>query len=174
MGGDLRSGGHRCPRNARAVFSAWSYRLFRIVTWYGSLPEQFGLIMIDLLIVALAIVILVTVASRPHPARPTTALLLALLTGILLWANLRSAGWQEELGGVDRPVNLDFITKAMFWRGWPLSPCMVCTFHGSRFHPNGLERFVLVIDGAIFVVALFLIKAACERCLRSGKGVRSQ
>ncbi len=133
-----------------------------------------GLIMVDLLIVTLAILALVTVASRPRRARPATALLLALLAGILLWANLRSTGWQEELGGYDAPVNLDLITKAMFWRGWPLCPCMVCLFDLKGSHPSGVEPCALVLDGAILVVALFLTKAACERCLRwlDGRGTK--
>jgi hypothetical protein len=114
----------------------------------------------------MALLILIRAARRPHPVHRTTAIVLTLLTGVLIWANLRPTGWQEEFGGVDTPPELDPITKAMFWRGWPLSPFMVCLIHGMRFHPGGIELCVLVVDGGIFVAALFAAKAMCECCLR--------
>jgi hypothetical protein len=113
----------------------------------------------------MGLLLLIRAARRPHPVHRTTAILLTLLTGVLLWTNLRPTGWQEEFGNTVSPLELDPITKAMFWRGWPLSPCTVCLFHGMRFHTNGVQC-VLVLDGALFVVALFATKAVCERCLR--------
>lgn len=114
-----------------------------------------------------AILLYFRVTSRPDPVRPTTAILLALLTCALLWANLRPTVWQEEFGGgIDAPSGLDPITGAMFWRGWPLSPCMFCLYHGMRFHPTGIEPCILALDGLLFVVALLATKAASERCLR--------
>ena len=44
---------------------------------------------IDIGIGLVAVLTLVRAARRPHPAHPTTAILLTLLTGVLLWANLR-------------------------------------------------------------------------------------
>jgi hypothetical protein len=121
---------------------------------------------IDCFVIGMALLIVIRAARLPQPVHVTTAILLTLLTGILLWANLRPTGWQEELGGLATPGELDPITKAMFWRGWPLSPCMVCLFHGGRFHPGFIEPCVLALDGILFVVALFVTKAVCERCLR--------
>jgi hypothetical protein len=122
---------------------------------------------IDLCIGLVAVLTLVRAARRPHPAHPTTAILLTLLTGVLLWANLRPTAWQEEFGGgVDCPPGLDPVTRAMFWRGWPLAPFMVCLVHGLQFHPSGLEQCVLALDGFLFLVALYATKAACERLLR--------
>ncbi len=121
---------------------------------------------VDCSVIGMALLILIRAARRPHPVHRTTAIFLTLLTGVLLWANLRPTGWQEEFGGVDSPLELDPITKEMFWRGWPLSPCMVCLIHGMRFHPSGVEQCVLVFDGGLFVAALFAAKAMCERCLR--------
>ena len=69
---------------------------------------------IDLCIGMVAVLTLVRAARRPHPVHPTTAILLTLLTGVLLWANLRPTAWQEELGGVDCPPGLDPVTSAMF------------------------------------------------------------
>jgi hypothetical protein len=114
-----------------------------------------------------ALLVLMRAVRRPHPVHLTTTILLTLLTGILLWANLRPTVWQEEFGGgIDAPTGLDPITKAMFWRGWPLSPCMICLIHGMRFHPSGIEGCALVFDGVLFLVALFAAKAVCESCFR--------
>jgi hypothetical protein len=120
---------------------------------------------IDWSVTGAALLILIRAARRPQPVHRTTAILLTLLTGIMLWANLRPSGWQEEFGG-DSPPELDAMTRAMFWRGWPLSPCMVCLIHGMRFRPSGIEGCVLVFDGFVFVVAIFATRALCERCLR--------
>src|SRR3954447_3740088 len=79
---------------------------------------------IDWSVIGVALLILIRAARQPQPVHRTTAILLTLLTGILLWANLRPSGWQEEFGG-DSPPELDAITRTMFWRGWPLSPFMV-------------------------------------------------
>ena len=53
---------------------------------------------------------------------------------------------------------MDPVTKAMFYRGWPLAPFMVCLVHGLRFHSSGVEGCVLVLDGVLFVVALYATK----------------
>jgi hypothetical protein len=120
----------------------------------------------DLVIGIVAVLVLVRVACRPRPVHRTTAIVLTLVCGALLWANLRPTGWQAELGGVETPETLNPVTKAMFWRGWPLSPCMICLSHGMRFRPDGFEGCALVLDAVLFVVALLATKAICERCLR--------
>jgi hypothetical protein len=117
-------------------------------------------------VTVMAFLVLIRAVRRPQPVHLTTTILLTLLTGILLWANLRPTVWQEELGGINAPTGLDPITKAMFWRGWPLSPCMICLMHGMRFHPSGIEGWVLIFDGVLFLVALFAAKAVCESCFR--------
>jgi hypothetical protein len=123
---------------------------------------------IDWSVIGVALLILIRAARRPKPVHRTTAIVLTLLTGILLWANLRPTEWQEEyFGGVDAPPGLDPITTAMFWRGWPLSPCMVCLVHGLEFHPSGIEQCVLAFDGFLFVTAVFAARAVCERSLQS-------
>jgi hypothetical protein len=119
---------------------------------------------IDLGLGLVAVLTLVHVARRPHPVRPTTAILLTLLTGVLLWANLRDSGW-HAVWNEDAPEGLDPVTKAMFYRGWPLAPFNFCLVHGLRFHPSGLEQCVLALDGVVFLVALFTTKAACEPLL---------
>jgi hypothetical protein len=51
---------------------------------------------VDCSVIGMSILILIHAARRPHPVHQTTAILLTLLTGILLWANLRPSVWQEE------------------------------------------------------------------------------
>src|SRR4051795_1558728 len=90
-------------------------------------------------VTAMAVLVLIRAVRRPRPVHLTTAILLTLLTGILLWANLRPTGWQRELGGVESPMETDPITRAMFWRVWPLSPFIFCFVHGMKFHLDGTE-----------------------------------
>src|SRR5262245_1191786 len=118
-------------------------------------------------VIVMAFLGFIRAVRRPHPVHLTTTIVLTLITGILLWANLRPTVWQEDFGGgIDAPTGLDPITKAMFWRGWPLSPCMVCLIHGMRFQPSGIEGCVLVVDGVLLLVVLFAAKAVCESCFR--------
>ena len=67
------------------------------------------------------VLVLIHATRRPQPVHRITAIALILITGILLWANLRPTGWQEEFGGVESPRELDPITRAMFWRVAALS-----------------------------------------------------
>ncbi len=119
--------------------------------------------------IAIAVVSLVAVARRLRPDRPITAFCLALLTGAWIWANLRNSGWQEVWGG-DIPEELDPVTKAMFYRGWPLAPFMVCIIYFNRFRPGGLEGLVLVFDWLVLIAALSLARFVCERCCHRRDG----
>jgi len=120
---------------------------------------------VEAAVTAMAFLVLIRAVRRPRPVHLTTTILLTLLTGILLWANLRPTGWQEEWGMVEAPAGLDPVTKAMFWRGWPLSPFMFC-LDGLRVRSSGIEGCVLVFDGVLFLVVLFAAKAVCEGCFR--------
>ena len=120
---------------------------------------------IDLCIGLVAVLTLVRAARPPHPVHPATAILLALLTGVWLWANLRNSGW-EEVWNERAPAALDPVTKAMFYRGWPLAPFMVCISYFNRFQPSGGEGLTLVFDWLVLFAALYATKAACERLLR--------
>ena len=92
----------------------------------------------NILLITFAIVTLAAVARSKHPVRPTTAAFLALLTGGWMWANLRDSGWQDVLNE-DTPAKLDPVTKAMFWRGWPLAPVMICeTYFNTILNPRPL------------------------------------
>lgn len=120
---------------------------------------------IDWSVIGVALLILIRAVRRPQPVHRTTIITLTLLTGILLWANLRTSGWQEVMNE-NPPEGLDPVTKAMYWRGWPLAPVMLCLVHGNRIRPGGGEGLALVFDGVLFLVAIFAAKAVCESCFR--------
>jgi hypothetical protein len=100
-----------------------------------------------------------------RPVRPIAAFVLALLTGAWVWVNLRPSRLQEAFNE-DTPEGLDPVTKAMFWRGWPLAPVMLCQIRGNRFRPSGLEGLALVFDWLV----LFLILSLARRAYAGGKG----
>jgi hypothetical protein len=125
--------------------------------------------MVEVLTIAIAVVILAAVARWSHPVRPITAFFLASLTVVWVWANLRNSGWQE-VWNERAPEGLDPVTKAMFYRGWPLAPFMVCIIYFNRFRPSGLEGSVLVLDWLVLFVALSLGRFVCERCCHRRDG----
>ena len=103
----------------------------------------------------------------PASGPSAQAILLTLVAGTLLWGNLRPTRWQKDLGSLLPPDRLDFVTKGMFFRGWPLSPCMICLYHGMRFHPEeGAVPLALVFDGVAFALALCVVRGVCEFCIR--------
>ena len=62
---------------------------------------------------------------------------------------------------------LDPVAEGMFYRGWPLSPCMTCLVYFMKFHPSEVGvHGILVLDGVVFVVALQVTKGICELFLR--------
>jgi len=118
--------------------------------------------MVDLWVVAVAIVTLFFIVRRGPSIHLLTALVLALLTGAWVGANLRRYPEREDFVGGAVPPELDPITRAMFSRGWPLAPVMICLFHGMRFRPSGLEGITLVIDWLVLVVSLAFARFVCE------------
>ncbi len=121
----------------------------------------------DAVVILAAIVVAVGVMEYPRRVHLPTAILLTLVAGTLLWANLRPTRWQKDLGSLLPPDRLDFVTKGMFFRGWPLSPCMICLYHGMRFHPEeGAVPLALVFDGVAFALALCVVRGVCEFCIR--------
>jgi hypothetical protein len=131
----------------------------------GCLSNHLLLLNINMYVLTIAsvIVVFVAVAPRRRPVGSITSFCLALITGAWVWANLRDSGWQE-LFNEDAPEGLDLITRAMFYRGWPLAPVMICLVHGMRFRPNGLEGLTLVFDCLVLFLVLCLARFVSERC----------
>ncbi len=120
----------------------------------------------DAVVILAGIVVAVGVMEYPHRVHLPTGVLLTLVAGTFLWANLRLAGRERELG-LPLADPLDPVAEDMFYRGWPLSPCLVCLVHGMKFHPSELGvHGILVFDGVVCAVALFVVRGVCELCIR--------
>ncbi len=123
----------------------------------------------DAVVVLAAIVIAVGVMEYPRRAHLATGIVLSLVAGTLLWANLRPTRWQREFYA-SSPDHLDPVAKGMFYRGWPLSPCLTCLVHGMKFDTGEGDVYaVLMVDGVLGAIALCVARCACEVCLR-GRG----
>ena len=113
----------------------------------------------------LAVMVLFFALRCPRRVHFVTTVILTFVAGTLLWANLRPTGWQRQWNQ-DTPKELDFVTEKMFWRGWPVSPWMLCKTCHIILDPGGcFAQLSLVVDGAVYAIALFAAKALCERCL---------
>ena len=139
----------------------------RVIPWMKTGDNlQFAfwaqLAMIDVFTIVVALVILVAVARWVRPVRPITAFFLALLAGAWLWANLRDPGWQE-VWNEGTPEGVDPFTRAMFWRGWPIAPFMLCLIRSNRFRTGGGEGLAIVFNWLVLCLVLSLARLICER-----------
>jgi hypothetical protein len=126
---------------------------------------------LDAFLVLAAIAFLLFILGYPRRAHPATYVVVALVGAALLWANLRDNGYQRRylLQGPDASdVTLDPITYSMFLRGWPICPSMVClqNLRTSHFKGDPTPQIALFIDGAVFVVAVVVVRFVCEWCVR--------
>jgi hypothetical protein len=116
----------------------------------------------DAVVALAAVLILLGVMQYPRRVHLPTRILLTLVAGILLWANLRPTGSEREWN-VFPPEELDAVAKAMFSRGWPLRPWETSLVHGMKFHSSELEVYgILALDGVVCAVALFVVRGVCE------------
>jgi hypothetical protein len=119
---------------------------------------------VDAIVCLAALIVAGCLARWPQSVRPTSAVLMTLGAAILLWANLRPTGWDHEFQCLP-PQGLDPITQALFWRGWPLCPCMFSLIIGLKFHSDGAS-FALLFDAVVFLANLIAVKVVSERTLR--------
>src|SRR5262249_952826 len=98
-----------------------------------------------------------------------------LVAGGLLGANLRINGVARDFG-MQTLSGVDPLTQFFFYRGWPLSPCQICLFHGMRFRPE--EGFpvgsALVFDVGVAGLALLGGAVLCELVVRRLRRVRAE
>ncbi len=131
---------------------------------FFSLARTLGYV--DAVVILAGIVVAVGVMEYPRRVRPVTAILLTLVTGMLLWANLRQTGWQAALNEVP-PGGLDPLARSMFYRGWPLYPFATCPVHGMRFDASEVGVYwILALNGLVFVSVLIAVRGVGEFCFR--------
>ena len=100
---------------------------------FFSLARTLGYV--DAVVILAAIAVAVGVMEYPRRVHPLTGILLTLVAGMLLWANLRPTRWAREFN-VGPPEGLDAVADSMFCRGWPLSPCLICMRHHMTVDPR--------------------------------------
>jgi hypothetical protein len=137
-----------CVHSSQAKPIQYSLRSLFVLTGvtavFFSLARTLG--HVDAVVVLAVIIILVGVVVLPPRVHLATGILLTLVAGTLLWANLRPTGW--------------------LYRGWPLSPGLMC-MDGWGFDTSGpTPYFALVLDCIVFVAALFVTRAVCELYFR--------
>ena len=120
----------------------------------------------DAAITLMTLMLLLAVIRCPPEACRVTGVVLTVVAIILLWVNLRPTGWESQFCQ-QLPGSLDPVTKAMFWRGWPVCPWMLCGWrHMTLDVEHGLPEAAMALNGLVFLATLFAAKAACEWCLR--------
>ena len=157
-----KSGRHRFQYSLRALFGL----AFGIAAFF-SLARTLGYVD-AVVIVAGTVVVVGIIMEYPRRVHLATGILLVVVAGLLLWANLRATGLQKEFNGLPpEQLELGPVATSMFYRGWPVSPCTVCKTGGGMPHPqDAVVRFALVIDGVVFSVALLVARRVCELCFR--------
>ena len=122
---------------------------------------------LDSVVILSTIVVTVGLMVYPRRVHKVTAVVLTLVTGTLLWANLRTSNMWKEVGMGPPFEWLDPVAARMFSRGWPLAPFMISLVHGMRLHTSEAQVYgVLFLDGVVFMGVLFTSKFVCEFCLR--------
>ncbi len=120
----------------------------------------------EAIVILAGIVITVGVMEWPRRVCLPTGIVLMVVAGTLLWANLRTTGWQKALN-VLPPEELDLVARNMFFRGWPIAPFMTCPSHGMTFDPSEIGvHWILFLDAAVFAVVLGFTRIVGEFCLR--------
>lgn len=121
---------------------------------------------IDAVVILVGIVVTVGVMEYPHRVHLATGILLTLVAGVLLWANLRQTRWAREFS-VWPPVGLDPVAASLFCRGWPLPAFLICPYRHMQFEPNNVAVYaVLVVDAVVYVVSLLIVRGVGEFCFR--------
>jgi hypothetical protein len=99
---------------------------------------------------------------------------MALVAGGLLGANLRVNSAAIDFG-MQTLSGVGALTEFFFYRGWPLSPCQICLFHGMRFRPEGgfPVGLALALDVAVAGLVLLGVAVLCELVVRRLRRVRA-
>ena len=121
---------------------------------------------VDALVILAGIVVVVGIMEYPRRVHLATGILLTVVAGVLLWANLRPTQWAREFDALP-PEGLDAVPESMFFRGWPLPAFAICPIRHMRFEPNNAAVYlILVLDGVAYMIALLIVRVACEFCFR--------
>ena len=102
--------------------------------------------------------------DRNHRVHSITLWIVILFTFIMFLLNIRTV---HVDGDLKPPAEYGTLQQHLFYRGWPLAPWMLCSFHGGKWHPNeDYIWFSLIIDVIINVIILIGIAFIIEWCVR--------
>ncbi len=128
---------------------------------FFSLARTLGYV--DAAVILAGVVVTVGIMEYPRRVHLPTGIVVTLVAGTLLWLNLTPTKWKEQFHEVP-PDYLDPVSKAMFWRGWPVGPWMICWHQNLSVRRGG--QGAIIFDGVFFVIVLFAARVACEWCVR--------
>ena len=154
------------PKPERRPFQFSLRSLFGLtcgIAAFFSLARTLGYI--DALVILAGVVVVVGVMAYPRPVHLATGILLTLVAGLLLWANLRPSGWAREFN-LRPPTGLDPVLRTTFCYGWPLSPCLIYIHNHMTDPADQAMYWALMADAIFFVVALFVTRGVCGLCFR--------
>jgi hypothetical protein len=102
---------------------------------------------------------------------PVTFVVGAIAVFVLLWLNTHPpTDWKRETANnqLAPPVSLNLLGKTMFYKGWPLSPCVFCNFRGMRWDPDdvGTVYLILLLDFLVLVLVAVASGLLCEWLIR--------
>jgi hypothetical protein len=117
----------------------------------------------DAIVALVGVLLLIFVWHVPRRAHRLTVVVLTLFAGGMLWLNLRPTGWESPLTW-GPPDDLDPLSKAMYSRGWPVSPWMIVRQINLSKSSGGGEA--LPVDGVFYVLTLVTVRLACESYFR--------
>jgi hypothetical protein len=100
-----------------------------------------------------------------------TVIIVIIAVCPLLWLNTHPpTDWKLLTANnqLHPPKTLDPLSKAMFYKGWPLSPCMFCSLRNLRWDPDdvGGVYFALLIDIGVILVVGVVSGLISEFCIR--------
>ena len=117
----------------------------------------------DAIVVLAAVLVLVCITRYPHRVHRITSVVMTIIAGALLWLNLRPTRWQERLYE-NPPEYLDPVSNAVFYRGWPVGPWMICDHQNLSVRHGG--GGAVPFDGLFYAVAIVAVRGVCESYFR--------
>src|SRR6266436_4783196 len=80
---------------------------------------------------------------------------------LLLWLNMRTPEWAKAYNTNSPPEDVDPLTRLLFFRGWPFTPCGYCVLSG-KWHTDRYAQMAAMADVAVFLLAVVTTGMICE------------
>jgi hypothetical protein len=88
----------------------------------------------------------------------------------LVWLNLRINPEARSAFNIDNaPNDVDPVTRFLFFRGWPFTPCMYC-FLSGKWHPDATVQMAAFADLLILIGGVIIVGFIYEWYFRRRHG----